>query len=247
MSPTVGTQSQAYLVFPNTHWSVVLAAGHPDSPQAGAALEQLCRAYWYPLYAFARRLGHDVPEAEDLTQGFFHHLLENRVVSKISPTGGRFRSFLLVAFKNFRIKMQERAQSRKRGGGTILVSMDLQEAETRLGREWASSPTPEAFYDRSWALTTVNQALQRMAAEFSASGRQTLFHALRPFLQGDSHALSYATVAGQLGTTEGTLKVTVNRLRQRYRELLRSTIAQTVTTPAEVEDEMRHLLAALSC
>jgi RNA polymerase sigma factor (sigma-70 family) len=247
MSASDRTRSPSFGVFPNTHWSVVLAVGHPDSPQAGVALEKLCRTYWYPLYAFARRLGHEPPEAEDLTQGFFQHLLENRAIGGVTREGGQFRSFLLVAFKNFMADVQARSESSKRGGGATLIPLDTQGAESRLHRELGCAPTPEAFYDRSWALTTYNQALRRMESEFIASGRQRMFQMLQVFLQGDPDGPTYAAVAGELDTTEATIKVTVNRMRQRYRVLLRSAIGQTVTTPAEIEDEMQHLLTALSC
>ena len=231
--------------FPLTHWSVVLAAGGADLPHATAALEELCRTYWYPLYAFARRLGHAPPEAEDLTQAFFQHLLESKWVRKVAPAGGKFRSVLLVSFNNFLADQRDRAGARKRGGDRTFLPLDTQAAETRIAQELASAPPPEAFYDRSWARATVNQALQRMEGEFAASSRLELFQTLKSFLQGDAQGPAYAEVALGLGTTEGTIKVTVSRMRQRYRELLRATIAQTVTNPAEVDGEMRHLLAAL--
>jgi RNA polymerase sigma-70 factor (ECF subfamily) len=232
-------------VFATTHWSVVLMAGSAGSTSAEAGLSALCRTYWFPLYAFARRLGHSPPDAQDLTQGFFARLVETRLVSKADAEKGRFRSFLLGAFKHFISHERQRAAAQRRGGGETPLSLDALEAEALFSRDLATHLTPDAQFDRSWAMAVLEEASQIMEAEFKETGRGPLFEKLFPCVQGDSGTQSYAEIAAALGTTEGTIKVTVSRMRQRYREVLGSVVSQTVASPAEVEDELRELTAAL--
>jgi RNA polymerase sigma factor (sigma-70 family) len=229
-------------VFPRTHWSVVLAAG---GEAGNAALAELCGTYWYPIYAFARRKGYQPADAQDLAQSFFAHLIEARLVEKADPRRGRFRSFLLACFTHFLESQNTRSRAMKRGGPFPVVAMDPQEAERRLSREPPRNVTPERLYDRNWALAVLNQALNLLEAEFKTSGRQSLFEELQPFLQGDASGPNYSEVAKRLGTTEGTIKVTVHRLRERYRTLLRTVVSQTVNDPVETDLELAHLMEAL--
>jgi RNA polymerase sigma-70 factor (ECF subfamily) len=231
--------------FPLTHWSAVFAAGKEGTPRAEAALAEFCTAYWYPLYAFARRKGHQPADAQDLTQGFFAYLVEAQLVAKANPEKGRFRSFLLGCFTDFVASEKERAQARKRAGGRLIVPLDSQQAEARLAQEASPDASPERLFDRHWALAVLDAALAHLEAEFKKSGRAALFQQLQPFLQGDASGPAYAEVAQRLGTTEGNIKVTVHRLRHRYRELLRTVVSQTVNSPLEVDTELAHLMAAL--
>jgi RNA polymerase sigma factor (sigma-70 family) len=231
--------------FPVTHWSVVLSTSAAEPRKAAEAMEKLCRAYWYPLYAFTRRLGYAPADAQDLTQDFFVHLLETGLVAKADAREGRFRSWLLVSMKHFIAHARERIQAQKRGGCCVIVPWNTEEAEDRLARERATDATPESLYERNWALIVLEQALNLLHTEFAQTGRTPLFDHLRGFLEGDKDGGTYAEAASRLGTTEGTIKVTVNRMRQRYRELLRAVVAHTVSNPPEVEAEMRHLVTVL--
>ena len=231
--------------FPATHWSAVFAAGHEGSSSAEAALAELCGAYWYPLYAFARRKGHQPADAQDLTQGFFAYLIESQLVTKANPVKGRFRCFLLGCFINFMASEQDRARALKRGGGHLLVPLNPQQAETRLAQESSPGTSPEQLFDRHWALAVLEEALARLEAEFREAGRAAWFQQLQPFLQGDVSGPSYDEVARRLSTTEGTIAVTVHRLRRRYRDLLRTVVGRTVDSPLEVDAELAHLMAAL--
>jgi RNA polymerase sigma-70 factor (ECF subfamily) len=232
-------------VFATTRWTVVLNAGHAKAPEAAAALEQLCRTYWYPLYAFVRREGRSPHDAQDLTQEFFARLLERNDVASVDRAKGRFRSFLLAALKNFLANERLRVRALKRGGGAVHVPIDTGSAETRYGVEVADDRTPEALFERRWALTVLDTVLERLCAEQQAAGKADQFEKLRGTLSTKSDLIPYATLAAQLGASEGAVKVIVHRLRQRYRAILREEIAQTVPTPAEIEPELRHLLAAL--
>ena len=231
--------------FPVTHWSAVFAAGQEGSPRADAALAELCGTYWYPLYAFARRKGHQPADAQDLTQGFFAFLIDSQLVVKADPEKGRFRSFLLGCFVNFMGSETERARAVKRGGLHPIVPLDPQQAERRLAREPSLEASPERLFDRHWALAVLDAALARLEEEFKKSGRAQLFEELQPFLQGDTSGPSYSEVAQRLGTTENTISVTVHRLRQRYRELLHTVVGQTVNNPLDVDAEIGHLMASL--
>jgi RNA polymerase sigma-70 factor (ECF subfamily) len=232
--------------FAATRWTVVLTAGQAATPQAGRALEELCRAYWYPLYAYVRRRGYDVHEAEDLTQEFFARLLAKNYLADVDRTKGKFRSFLLASLKHFLANEWDRAHAAKRGGGRPVLSLDMQTAETRYRSEPADELTPEKLLERQWALALLDQVLDRLQAEFAADGKLAVFDQLKAFLTEGKGATSYAAIATKLQTTEGAVKVTVHRLRRRYRELLREEISHTVATPVEIEEEIRHLFAAFS-
>ena len=230
--------------FATTHWSLVLHA-RGDSSGAPTALAQLCESYWYPLYAFVRRQGHGPHDAQDLTQEFFARLLEKGWLNAVERERGRFRSFLLAAMKHFLANEWDRVHAQKRGGMTTLFRLDDDSAEARYRHEPANpNATAEQLYDRRWALTLLDQVLAGLREEMTAAGKLPHFDALKFCLTGEKCA--YVTVGATLGMSEGAVKVAVHRLRERYRDLIRATIAETVSTPEEVEDELRHLLAALS-
>jgi RNA polymerase sigma factor (sigma-70 family) len=228
--------------FPTTLWTVVLHAGRDESGQARAALAQLCQAYWYPLYSFVRRRGYLPHDAEDLVQAFFAHLLEKRGLECVAPELGRFRTFLLASLKNFLANDWDRAHARKRGGGRTFVSLDEERAESRYQLEPSHDMTPERHFERQWAMTLLDQVLNALRDEYHAEGKGDLFEELKAVLTGQAGA--YADIAARLRRSEGAIKVTVHRLRHRYRELMRARIAETVGE-GDVEDELRHLLAVL--
>ncbi len=233
--------------FAVTHWSIVLAAGSSDSIHARDALEKLCRAYWSPIYAFVRRQGHSPHDAQDLTQGFFERLLEKNYLADVDRSRGRFRSFLLGALKHFLANEWDKAHAQKRGGGQTLIPFDLVTAETAFSIEPADNLTADKIFDRRWALTLLEQVLRRLRAGYASEGKENLFEQLKPTLTEASRSVPYAQIAARLGSTEGAVKVAVHRLRQRYRELLRAEIAETVASPpTEVEDEIQTLFAAFS-
>jgi RNA polymerase sigma factor (sigma-70 family) len=231
--------------FVTTHWSVVLAAGETWNPNADRALEDLCRTYWYPLYAFLRRRGCGADDAQDLTQAFLLNLLERKSLRLVAPAKGKFRSFLLAALEHFLSNERARAHRLKRGGGQELLSLDLASAETRYTGEPADPSTPEKVYERHWALALLKQTLDHLCRDYESAGKGELFEHLQGSLTGDKTLLPYVELAPRLGMTEGAIKVAVHRLRQRYRELLREEIAQTVASPAEIDDEIRYLFTAL--
>ena len=232
--------------FTSTHWSVVLAAGGTASPAADSALEQLCRTYWPPLYAFARRRGHPPHDAQDLTQEFFARLLEKDFLQAVDRSKGRFRSFLLAAMEHFLAKEWRRTRAQKRGGGFTFISTDAESAEQLYLQVPASTLTPERLFDQQWAVTLLDQTLNRLRAEFVATGKEAVFEGIKIFLTGEKRAASYAELAVTLGTTEAALKMAVSRMRRRYGELLRAEISSTVSGPEEVEEELRALFGALS-
>ena len=232
-------------LFQTTHWSVVISAGQGTSLQSAEALERLCRTYWFPLYAYVRRRGYDAEEAKDLTQEFFLRLLQKQYLAHADHSKGHFRSFLLTALNHFLANDWRRAQAAKRGGGQPVISLDDPAAESRYALEPLSDLTPEKIYERRWALTLLDQALGRLGAEFAAAGRGPQFERLRGFLTTELGESRYAAVAAELGMTADAVGVAVHRLRHRYRELVREEIAHTVASPAEVEDEIRWLFAAL--
>ena len=231
--------------FPTTHWSIVVAAGSPESPRYRQALEALCRDYWFPLYAFLRRRGYAPDEAQDYTQGFFAHMLEKQDLCRADPNRGRFRSFLLAMLKHFAADARQRAQAQKRGGGKKVVSLDLAEAEARYAAEPAHELSPEKLFERSWALTVLSRTMARLKQD-AAAGKPVLFEQLKAHLGGQADAVPYRDLAARFNMSEGAIKVAVHRLRKRYRELLREEVAQTVSTPEEVEDEIRALFTALA-
>ena len=231
--------------FATTHWSVVTAAGHNSGTTGREALEALCRAYWPPLYAFARRLGHSPHDAEDLVQSFFARLLACRLIESADRAKGRFRSFLLAAFKHFLANEWEKRRAAKRGSGVPVLSFDAMAAEAGYLQEPATELTPDRLYDRRWALTLLGRVMSRLEDEQNRLGRGESFGHLKQALTAPRSGVSHADLGRRLGMTEGAVKVAVHRLRRRYRQLLEAEIAQTVSTPAEVEGERRELLAAL--
>jgi RNA polymerase sigma-70 factor (ECF subfamily) len=231
--------------FQTTHWSLVLAARDRAAPQARAALADLCAAYWYPLYAFVRRKGHDPERAADLTQEFFARLLEKDYLRSVDPAKGRFRSFLLAACSHFLANQRDRAAARKRGGGRPPVSIDVRDAEGRYRAEPAHDLTAERLFERRWALTLLDGVLEQLGGEFQRAGKGALYDRLKLVLVGAQEAVSYAQVGRELGMTEAAVKKAAQRLRGRYRELLRERIAATVGDPGQVEDEIRELFAVL--
>ena len=231
-------------MFTTTHWSVVLAAGEQKSPAAREALEELCRTYWYPLYVFVRRHGYGPPDAQDLTQEFFARRISKQVLARVQRERGRFRSFLLVSLKHFLADARDQAQAQKRGGGQVIVSLESVQAEGRYQREPRDELSPDRLFERRWAYTLLETVIARLGAEFSAAGKQLIFERLKPFLIGQGGE-SYAQAARELGFTEAAAKMTVTRMRRRYRELLCAEVAKTVAEPGEVESELNHLMSVL--
>jgi RNA polymerase sigma factor (sigma-70 family) len=239
-----GNTKNGPVAFTTTHWSVVLAA-QGRSPAADEALEKLCRTYWWPLYGFVRRNGYKPEEAQDLTQGFFALLLERRDLDVVRQEKGRLRSYLLVSLKNFLAKARRHELAVKRGEGRALVPLDELLARERADVEPADSLTADRIFERRWALTLLEQALTRLEREYQSAGNAKLFGCLKEFLSDESGRRSQAEVATELGMTENAVKQAFHRLRQRYRQLLRDEIAQTVAVPGDVEDELRHFIAVL--
>jgi RNA polymerase sigma-70 factor (ECF subfamily) len=233
-------------VFVTTQWSVVLAATRSDTAKAQAALEKLCRTYWYPLYAYVRWRGHPAQDAQDLTQAFFARLLERHWVGNADRERGRFRTFLLTAMSRFLSDEWDKARAQKRGGGVTHVPMQLDMAETRYGHEPADDCTPEQCYERRWALTLLDTVLQRLRTEYENAGKGELFAGLNSCLVGGRESQPYAELAAKLDMNEGAVKVAVHRLRQRYRKLLRAEIAETLAATEDVDEELRHLFAVLA-
>lgn len=231
--------------FPATHWSVVLAARGDPTEQSGRALEELCRAYWLPIYAFVRRSGHAPEDAQDLTQGFFTRVIEKNYLRQVDQERGRFRSFLLGALKHFLADEWDRSQALKRGGRCQFLSLDDADAEVRYGLESAEGLTPDRAFDRRWALAVMERGLARLEEEYATWGRREVFQGLRALIAGGRDA-GFAEAAAQLGMTEGAAKMTVQRLRRRYREVLREEVSQTVESDREVQDELRYLMELVS-
>lgn len=232
--------------FSTTHWSMVLAAGDFASAGSRDALERLCRTYWFPLYTYLRRRGYDTHQAEDCTQAFFAGLLERGSLGRASPERGKFRSFLLSSLNYFLADERDRAGAQKRGGGKDIVSLDIEDAETRYRLEPAHDLTPEKLFERSWSLTVLGNAMARLKTEFTKAGKLHTFECLKLHLPAGRGPASYETVAAKLGMSEAAVKAAVHRLRHRYRQLVRDEIAQTVSTPDQVDEEIRDLFAALA-
>ena len=231
-------------LFLTTRWSVVLASQRRSSPESEAALETLCRSYWYPLYAYVRRSGHGAHDAQDLTQEFFARLLEKNWLRAAAPERGRFRTFLLVAMKRLLAKEWHRARAQKRGGGAMPLPLDLTDVEQRYASEPALSP--DEVFERRWAMTLLEQTLARLEGEFAEAGKPKEFELLKDWLTAGRGEIPYAELAGQLASGEGAARVAVHRFRKRFRDLYREAIAQTVSDTSEVESEMRHFAAILS-
>ena len=232
--------------FPPTRWSLVGRAGDEHTRVAADALETLCRAYWYPLYAFVRRSGSSPHDAQDWVQSFFAYLLEHRLVGKASKEKGRFRSFLLGAFRNFISSERRRQAAQKRGGGQALISLDEETGEQRYASEPADAHTPESLFELSWARTVLARVAAELEREYVGAGKRDLFVRLRPYLESGRPGPSYAATAAALGKSEDAIKSGAQRLRQRFQQVLRSQIADTVQTAAEVEEELQHLRQVLS-
>jgi len=230
--------------FVTTRWSVVLAAKDKTAPESAAALEALCQTYWYPLYAFLRKSGHSPPDAQDLTQEFFARFLARDWLRPVLREKGRFRTFLLITLKRFVAKEWQRATAQKRGGGNPAVSLDALAAEDRFTTEPALAP--DELYERRWAMTLLNNTLTELGAEFQRGGRGKEFDILKGWLTAGRGEIPYAEVATALGTTSEAARVAVHRLRKQFRERFSANIAQTVETPEEVKNEIRHLVSVLS-
>lgn len=222
-----------------------MAAGDKDSASALAALEELARAYWYPLYAYVRRRGYGPEDAQDWTQSFFVRLLQGNLLPLASPQRGQFRSFLLRALQNFLADQHDRATTLKRGSGKPLIALDALEGEARYALEPVDDASPDSLFERRWAATVLEGAWKRLEAQYGADGKSGLFRELRRFNSAEEDAPGYAEAAGHLGIPENTVKSLVHRLRRQYRSLLRSEIARTVSDPAEVDEEIHYLLRVL--
>jgi RNA polymerase sigma factor (sigma-70 family) len=238
------SEGQGAVAFTTTHWSVVLEA-RGESPAAEAALEKLCRSYWWPLYGFVRREGYKPEEAQDLTQAFFARLLERRDFETVRRERGRLRSYLLASMKNFLSKARDREMTVKRGGGRPLISLDDLLARERVDQEPAHKLSADRIYERRWALTLLEQVFVRLRAEYEAAGKLPLFDRLKEFLARESGQPSQAEIAAEMQMTENAVKQAFHRLRHRYRQLLHEEIAHTVAVPEDVDDELRHFIAIL--
>lgn len=235
-----------HAVFLTTHWSVVLSAREKGSTHSAEALETLCRTYWYPLYVFVRRQGHSPHDAQDLTQEFFARLLEKDYLDAADQQKGRFRTFLLVALKRFLANEWDKARAQKRGGGQQPISFDTELAEQRYLGEGSASLSADHIYERRWALTLVDRAMQRLREDYASHAREHEFERLKPCLTADRGEISYAELAVGLGMSEGAARVAVHRLRKRFRTLFREEVAQTVAALDDIDDEVRHLMRALA-
>lgn len=232
--------------FATTRWSIVLAAGQGASRESRQALESLCETYWLPAYAYVRRIAADVEEAQDLTQGFFAHLLERDAIAKADPDRGRFRAFLLASLKNFIANERDKARAEKRGGGTAPLSLNLAAGESRCQIEPSHEVTPEKLYERRWVLTLLDQVLDSLRTELAAAGKEPQFEQFKGALLGEMTQADCKAAAKSLGITAAAAKQAAYRLRTRYRELFRREVARTVADDADVDDEIGRLLATLS-
>ncbi len=231
--------------FATTHWSLVVSAGKPGGEEAREALSSLCQHYWFPLYAYVRRRVPGLHEAQDLTQEFFVRLLEMNTLARAAPERGRFRSFLLASLDNFLANEWDKARAKKRGGGAQALPLDLSTGESRLNLEPAHNLTPQRLYEREWTLTLLGLAMNRLQADCESTGKLRQFELLKGALAGGGESMSYASIAAELEMTEEAVRQAAHRLRKRYREFLRAEVAQTVSDPSEVDEEIRSLLATL--
>jgi RNA polymerase sigma-70 factor (ECF subfamily) len=231
--------------FPSSHWSLIARAGNADRVQAQQALADLCQRYWYPLYAFVRRKVNSVHEAEDVTQGFFAHLIKSELVTRADPERGRFRTFLLACCKNYLKNHWRKKQKERPPDGVVVVSIDYVLAATRYSQEPADPSDPEALYLRRFALTLLDETFEALEEQSRADGRWELFVRLRPTLTKDSDAQSYAVIADEVRMTEAAVKKAAQRLRERFGEVLRGRIADTVEEGTNIEGEIRDLIAAV--
>ena len=222
----------------------MLTAGQRHTPQSDSALEQLCRTYWFPLYAYVRRRGQAKADAEDLTQAFFARLLEKNFLAGLAAERGKFRAFLLAALKHFLANEWDKARAQKRGGGEVPLSLDWQTADTKFQVAATNEPSPDRAFDREWALALLARVIDRLQAEAEAEGKGKVFAQLKSFLMAGQGESAQAEVAKALGMEEGAVRVAIHRLRKRYRQLLRDEIANTLSDPKMVDDEMRALFGA---
>ncbi|MDB6028388.1 MAG: rna polymerase sigma factor region 2 [Verrucomicrobiales bacterium] len=232
-------------VFATTHWTVVLAAGKRSTPQSENALEQLCKTYWFPLYAYVRRRGYSKEDAEDLTQAFFARFLEKNYLEGLSAECGRFRAFLLASLKHFLINEWKRSNRQKRGGGETILSLDWGTADTQF-QVAAAVASPDQEFDREWAIALLAKVIERLQMEWEVDGRSEAFKELKIFLSSGKGTIPYSQPAKILGVEEGAVRVAVHRLRKRYRQLLTEEISQTLADPTQVDEEMRALFAAFA-
>jgi RNA polymerase sigma factor (sigma-70 family) len=232
--------------FHTTRWSMVLSLGEEGEGDTSAALCELCTQYWYPVYAFARRQGSDASEAGDLTQAFFCHVLQRNIFSEATPERGKFRTFVLACFKNFQQNEHRRETAEKRGGGKQIFSIDARLGESRYQQEPTHDETPEKLFERRWAMTLLDNALAQLDAEFACSGKRELYEALKPFLSGTSDSSCYREIGEVHYMSQTAIKVTMHRLRRRYRELLRDEVRQTVVGTDDVEEELLRLFEAFA-
>ena len=243
MSPEVSSQGD---VFATTHWSVVQLAARQDTTRAQRALSDLCGGYWYPLYAFVRRQGFGPEDAQDLTQEFFAQLIAKEHLRLADRNKGKFRTFLLAMLDYFLAREWSRAHRQKRGGQFTFISLDQPAPEERYRLEPADNDTPEKRFVRQWALTVLKQTMNELEKECDANGKSALFREVRAHLSGEGDGAAQAEIAQRLGMTEGAVRVAVHRLRQRYGELLCNEVAQTVSRPEDVDEEIHFLLQVLS-
>jgi RNA polymerase sigma-70 factor (ECF subfamily) len=246
MTPDCSSTSAPGDIFATTHWTVVLAAGQRSTPQSDRALEELCRTYWFPLYAYVRRRGHTKEDAEDLTQTFFARFLEKNYLEGLSAERGRFRAFLLASLKHFLANEWDKSRRQKRGGGMTPLSLDWQTVDTQFQIATTAEPSPDKAFDREWAVALLAKVIERLQAGCEADGQGKQFAELKIFLTVGKGTLSHADAAKTLGMDEGAVRVAVHRLRKRYRQLLRDEIAQTLADSADVDEEMRALFEAFA-
>jgi RNA polymerase sigma factor (sigma-70 family) len=225
-----------------TQWSQVLAARDGSDTQARAALETLCQTYWQPLYAYIRHQGCDPEEASDLTQGFFAEFLEKDFLAAVDPSKGRFRAFLLASLRHFLSHERDRERALKRGGGVSTLSLDVEAGEAAYALRPAEAMTPIDVFERRWAMTVLDRAMSRLHEESVAAGNGTQFETLKQYLTSTEPQAPYREAGEALGISEGAVATAVHRLRQRYGKCLRTEIAETVVNPAEIGDELRHML-----
>lgn len=231
--------------FETTHWSMIQAAGDGDQSRCREAMQHLYGRYWFPLYAFARRRGYDSNQAQDLIQAFFLRVLEKDVLGKADRERGRFRNFLLASLKNYLANESAKATAIRRGGEHPSLSLDFRDAEGRLAHEAIDNLTPEAHYQRQWALEVLQRTIDQLGRDYQGEGKSELFEALRPYLGASSERLPYAVAAERLGMASDAVKVAVHRMRRRYRRRLENEISATVSSPAEIDEEIRELFMAL--
>jgi RNA polymerase sigma factor (sigma-70 family) len=233
--------------FHTTRWSEIVVAAQTDMPGSRAALSELCAKYWYPLYAFARRRGYQAHDAQDMTQGFFLHLLERGALKEVHPVKGKFRSFLLASFQNYLASEASRARTLKRGGAKEFVFLDAESAESRYRLEPFENLTPEKIFDARWALAVLAEAMTRLAEEYALQNKTDTFETLKDYLGTGAISVSqsYGEAAEKLGTSLGAVKTLIHRMRKRYSILLREAISSTVSDPSEIDEEIRALCDAI--